>query len=237
MSVDAVHPLQGGPLRASVATDAGRVRSSTGPEWLTEPDHDDHDPVMSDLVEYLVIQVPDLNSLSSVGPALTALTADSTIRILDLVAVTTDELGGVHEVGLDAVPGLAGLVRVRTSAPRAAVGPRHPSRRPRPAAAIGRSRARHRGSLGRIARRGSTRGRWPDRRGRADLGAPFRTRARACPGRCEVRDETADVSEPDPPGATARPAVASAVDVPCARLRRASRCSSIRRRRSTPSSN
>ena len=69
------------------------------------------DPVMSDLVEYLVIQVPDLNSLSSVGPALTALTTDSTIRILDLVAVTTDELGGVHEVGLDAVPGLAGLVR------------------------------------------------------------------------------------------------------------------------------
>jgi hypothetical protein len=68
------------------------------------------DPVMSDLVEYLVIQVPDLNSLSAVGPALTALTADSTIRILDLVAVTTDELGGVHEVGLDAVPGLVDLV-------------------------------------------------------------------------------------------------------------------------------
>ena len=72
--------------------------------------HDDEDPVMSDLVEYLVIQVPDLHSLSSVGPALVALTADSTIRILDLVAVTTDELGGVHEVGLDSVPGLADLV-------------------------------------------------------------------------------------------------------------------------------
>ena len=72
-------------------------------------DHDD-DPVMSDLVEYLVIQVPDLHSLSSVGPALVALTADSTIRILDLVAVTTDELGGVHEVALDSVPGLADLV-------------------------------------------------------------------------------------------------------------------------------
>lgn len=64
------------------------------------------DPVMADLVEYLVIHVPDLSSLSSVGPALVALTVDSTIRILDLVAVTTDELGGVHEVGLDSVPGL-----------------------------------------------------------------------------------------------------------------------------------
>jgi len=72
--------------------------------------HDDEDPVMSDLVEYLVIQVPDLHSLSSVGPALVALTADSTIRILDLVAVTTDDLGGVHEVELDSVPGLAEIV-------------------------------------------------------------------------------------------------------------------------------
>ena len=61
------------------------------------------DAVMSDLVEYLVIQVPDRNSLSSVGPALAALTAQSTIRILDLVAVTTDELGGVDEVDLDSV--------------------------------------------------------------------------------------------------------------------------------------
>jgi len=68
------------------------------------------DAVMSDLVEYLVIQVPDRNSLSSVGPALAALTAQSTIRILDLVAVTTDELGGVDEVDLDSVQGLADLV-------------------------------------------------------------------------------------------------------------------------------
>ncbi len=75
-------------------------------------DHDDHDPVMSDLVEYLVIQVPDLSSLSSVGSALAALTADSAIRVLDLVAVTTDELGGVHEVELESVPGLGDIAAV-----------------------------------------------------------------------------------------------------------------------------
>ncbi len=88
---------------------------------MRAPDHDHHDPVtsepvmaepvmadpvMADLVEYLVIQVPHLDSLSSVGPALTALAADSTIRILDLVAVTVDELGGVHEVDVGAIDGL-----------------------------------------------------------------------------------------------------------------------------------
>ena len=76
---------------------------------MRAPDHNDRDPVMSDLVEYLVIQVPDLNSLSSVGSALAALTSDSTIRILDLVAVTTDEFGSVHEVDLDSVAGLVGI--------------------------------------------------------------------------------------------------------------------------------
>jgi hypothetical protein len=79
---------------------------------MTAPDHNDHDQVLSDLVEYLVIQVPDLESLSSVGPALRALTANSTIRILDLVAVTTDELGGVHESALDAVNDLGTIVNV-----------------------------------------------------------------------------------------------------------------------------
>jgi Family of unknown function (DUF6325) len=83
---------------------------------MRAPDQDDDDrpmvdaalsePVLSDLVEYLVIQVPDLRSLSSVGPALTALTTASTIRILDLVAVTVDDLGGAHEVGLDEIDGL-----------------------------------------------------------------------------------------------------------------------------------
>ena len=70
-----------------------------------EPDHNDQDQVLSDLVEYLVIQVPDLDSLASVGPAIIALTADSTIRILDLVAVTTDEFGSVHEIALDSLDG------------------------------------------------------------------------------------------------------------------------------------
>jgi hypothetical protein len=79
---------------------------------MTAPDHNDHERVLSDLVEYLVIQVPDVDSLSSVCPAITAVTANSSIRILDLVAVTIDELGGVHELALDSVNDLGDLVSV-----------------------------------------------------------------------------------------------------------------------------
>ena len=76
---------------------------------MTEPDHSDPDFVMSDLVEYLVIQLPDLDALATVGPAIIALHEDSTIRILDLVAVTTDELGTVREFALDSLGPVGGL--------------------------------------------------------------------------------------------------------------------------------
>ena len=79
---------------------------------MTAPDDNEHDRVLSDLVEYLVIQVPGLDSLSSVGPAIAAVAANSSIRILDLVAVTTDEFGGVHEIELDSVNDLRDLVNV-----------------------------------------------------------------------------------------------------------------------------
>ncbi len=59
------------------------------------------DRVMSDLVAYLVIQVADRASLTSIGPALDELTSDSSIRVLDLAAVTVDDLGVVHEVPVD----------------------------------------------------------------------------------------------------------------------------------------
>jgi hypothetical protein len=79
---------------------------------MTAPDHNDHDRVSSDLVEYLVIQVPDQTSLSSVGPAIAAVTANSSIRILDLVAVTTDEFGGVHQAELDSMNDLRNLASI-----------------------------------------------------------------------------------------------------------------------------
>ena len=67
------------------------------------PEDNDDEQVHSDLVEYLVIQVPDIASLTAVGPALHSLVATDTIRILDVVAVATDELGGVCELPLEAI--------------------------------------------------------------------------------------------------------------------------------------
>lgn len=76
---------------------------------MTEPDQDDPDSVMSDLVEYLVIQLPDLEALAMVGPAVIALHEDATIRILDLAAVTIDEFGSANEVPLGSLGPLGGL--------------------------------------------------------------------------------------------------------------------------------
>ena len=76
---------------------------------MTEPDHDDPESVLSDLVEYLVIQLPNLDALAAVGPAIIALHEASTIRILDLVAVTTDEFGSVNEFPLDSLGPIGGL--------------------------------------------------------------------------------------------------------------------------------
>jgi hypothetical protein len=74
------------------------------------PQHGHHpDPVQSDLVEYLVVQVPDIASLRPMGFALHSLVGMSTIRILDVVAVWTDELGGVHELPLESIEELASL--------------------------------------------------------------------------------------------------------------------------------
>ena len=42
----------------------------------------------TDLVEYLVVVVPDLGSLKNVTPALADLVASAAIRILDLVCVS-----------------------------------------------------------------------------------------------------------------------------------------------------
>ena len=72
-------------------------------------DDDDDDDVMSDLVAYLVIQVADRDSLASIGPALDELASSSTIRVLDVAAVTIDDLGGVHELSLDGVLDVDGI--------------------------------------------------------------------------------------------------------------------------------
>jgi len=81
-------------------------------ECTMAPNDNDDELVQADLVEYLVIEVPDVASLTAVGPALQSLAASSTIRILDVVAVVTDELGGVHEFPLESLDELGPLASV-----------------------------------------------------------------------------------------------------------------------------
>ncbi len=63
----------------------------------------------ADLIEYLIVEVPDLDALESVVPALAELVATARIRILDLVALEKDADGAVAALEVDAVASLAAL--------------------------------------------------------------------------------------------------------------------------------
>ena len=67
------------------------------------------DAVTADLIEYLVVEVPDLQALSSLVPALAELVATARIRILDLVALDKHADGTVTALELDAVGSMAAL--------------------------------------------------------------------------------------------------------------------------------
>ena len=56
--------------------------------------------VTVDLVEYVIITVPDARSVPVVVSALGELVADAVVRVLDAVVVERDELGGVSFVEL-----------------------------------------------------------------------------------------------------------------------------------------
>jgi hypothetical protein len=62
-----------------------------------------------DLVEYVVITLPDLSSSLAVAQALRGLVESSKIRILDLVAVVTDAHGGYAVTEPELVTALADL--------------------------------------------------------------------------------------------------------------------------------
>ena len=74
--------------------------------------HDEPDPVAADLVEYLIVEVPDLGALASLAPALVELVGTGTIRILDLVALEKDADGAVAALELDAVDSMTVLRNV-----------------------------------------------------------------------------------------------------------------------------
>lgn len=67
-------------------------------------------PVDSDLVEYLIVSVPDLDSVGGVAAALTQLVDAGTIRLLDLVAIETAAEGEVTVVEPESIDSMAALV-------------------------------------------------------------------------------------------------------------------------------
>ena len=71
------------------------------------------DTVASDLVEYLIVEVPDLDALASLVPALVELVENAKIRILDLVAIQKGADGTVAALELDAVDSMTVLKDVR----------------------------------------------------------------------------------------------------------------------------
>ena len=67
------------------------------------------DGVATDLVEYFIVSVPDVESLVGLGPALVKLVKRAAIRILDVVVLVKDADGAVDLLELDAVDSMAAL--------------------------------------------------------------------------------------------------------------------------------
>ena len=65
--------------------------------------------VAADLVEYLVIAVPDRGALASLVPALTDLVESARIRVLDMVVVVRDSDGVIETCEVDRVDSVAAL--------------------------------------------------------------------------------------------------------------------------------
>ncbi len=68
--------------------------------------------VASDLVQYVVVVVPDQDALATVVPALAELVQTGKIRILDLVVLVRDREGAVTVLEFEAVESLAALRHV-----------------------------------------------------------------------------------------------------------------------------
>jgi hypothetical protein len=75
---------------------------------VQQPDHGEHGAA-ADLVGYLIVAVPDRESLGSIVPALAELVDTDVIRILDL-AVVARELDGTIQIDeIEAVKSMSGL--------------------------------------------------------------------------------------------------------------------------------
>jgi Family of unknown function (DUF6325) len=66
--------------------------------------------VDTDLVEYLIIAVPDLGSVAALASPLVGLVTGGTLRVLDLVVIETADDGSITVIEPEAVEGVAALV-------------------------------------------------------------------------------------------------------------------------------
>ncbi len=70
---------------------------------------DRRDEVTSDLVEYVIVAVPDQDALATVVPALAELVQTAKIRILDVVVLVRDREGAVTVLEFEDVESMAAL--------------------------------------------------------------------------------------------------------------------------------
>jgi hypothetical protein len=69
--------------------------------------------IVADLVEYLIVAVPDRESLSHIVPALAAMVDGAVIRILDLAILVRESDDSVQVLEIEAVDSLRGLDGVK----------------------------------------------------------------------------------------------------------------------------
>jgi hypothetical protein len=70
------------------------------------------DDVVADLVEYLIVVMPDVDSLASLVPAFAEMARSGQVRILDLVALVKHGDGAIEVLEFEAVRSLAALADV-----------------------------------------------------------------------------------------------------------------------------
>ena len=109
--------------------------------------------MLTDLVEYFVVGVPDLESLGPIIPAIQQLSEAGTLRLLDWIVVERDADGTVRLPDLAEAGTAAGARADRPRRGRTAQWARCRAGGERPAAWHRRSRPGQRGPLGRAARR------------------------------------------------------------------------------------
>ena len=84
--------MRSGPSAGAVHAISGEPKRRSG-----------KDEIRTDLVEYLIIVVPNQDALAPIGSALAKLVKTAKIRILDLVVLVRETDGAVTVLELDAI--------------------------------------------------------------------------------------------------------------------------------------